>query len=249
MRKAFERSDLQDMFSKIGARLQTSKTIYLLGGGAMAFRDQKTATKDLDLVFENKHDYEVFRSVIENLGFAQKSVLEPQYSDMRASGIFEDKNGFRFDLFVEKVCGALGLSDSMISRCEILGEYDRLLIKMLSNEDIILFKAITQREDDAADIAAIIRSSDIDWKLVLEECDFQSSEYCWHGAVLEKFEILSDRFGIDVPIVKRLEKIYSKSLLKNAYLQRKDKGMKKQDIILELKKLEFKEKEIEEIGE
>ena len=50
MRKDFNLQYLEKEFQQIGANIQTPIIAYLLGGGAMSFRGQKNATKDLDVL-------------------------------------------------------------------------------------------------------------------------------------------------------------------------------------------------------
>ena len=70
------------------------------------------------------------------MGFKQVLKLEQEYERMGAASIWEDENGFRFDLFVKTVCGALKLSERIIKRSEVLGEFSRLTVKILSSEDV-----------------------------------------------------------------------------------------------------------------
>ena len=49
--KLFDREYLEKQFKGIGKRLAKRTPAYVLGGGVMCFRSQKTGTKDLDIVF------------------------------------------------------------------------------------------------------------------------------------------------------------------------------------------------------
>ncbi len=57
MRKGFAKEQLNETFIRIGAILKKPMDVFLLGGGAMCFRNQKNATKDIDLVFKSRADY------------------------------------------------------------------------------------------------------------------------------------------------------------------------------------------------
>lgn len=50
MRERFDSEYIHSELERIGDHLETSLTVYLIGGGSMAFRDLKETTKDIDLV-------------------------------------------------------------------------------------------------------------------------------------------------------------------------------------------------------
>ncbi len=84
MTKSFEKRELLELFQKIGGKIAKPMNVFLLGGGAMVFRNQKNGTKDLDLVFENKQDADAFAKTLVELGFKQKQDLEEEYKQMSA---------------------------------------------------------------------------------------------------------------------------------------------------------------------
>jgi len=246
MRKGFTRDELDGVFNQIGDSVAHSVDVFLLGGGAMAFRNQKNATKDLDLVFKNLEDFRVFVAAISKLGFEEPAKPESAYADMGASAIYQNSDGFRMDLFIRVVCGGISLSEGMVSRSELLANYGNLAVKMVSNEDVVLFKGITSRLDDVNDIAAIIRTSNIDWDIIMQECASQSETKSWYGALFNKLEELEEFHNISSPIRDKLELLYEKTLLKHAYDLRKMKGLNHEDIVKELVKMGYNKEEIEE---
>ncbi|VVC71871.1 Uncharacterised protein [uncultured archaeon] len=245
MRKGFTRSELLDVFERLGEKLPCKMTVYLLGGGAMAFRNQKNATKYLDLVFKDKKDFESFSAALSVSGFLESLKVEAAYEEMKAAGIWEDREGFRFDLFVKTVCGGLSLTPEMASRSTLLRACGKLEVRLVSNEDVILFKGITERIDDASDIAAIIRSSDVSWETVFEECAAQSRNRPWFGALYNKFKEIEEKFGITVPITRKLRKLDRSAALKEALARRIKAGKSPKAAAAELEKMGFKKKEIE----
>jgi hypothetical protein len=245
MRKAFGKEELEATFKEIGKKLGKPTEVFLLGGGAMCFRNQKIATKDLDLVFEDAATFKSFFATIEKIGFKREKNLESEYEKMMAAGVWKDNGDFRFDLFVKTVCNALELSERIVGRSENLGEYGNLVVKMVSNEDVILFKGITERLDDVNDIAAIIRTSKIDWDIVFEECKLQSRKRAWYGLLYDKLIEIKEKHGIDAPIIKKLQELDNKVLLKEAYDLRIKKGLSNEEAIRELVKMGFTRKQIE----
>ncbi len=209
-RKYFGRQDLQEFFGNAGAELRGRVTVFLFGGGAMAFRDQKNATKDLDLIFASEKSYDAFVLAVEKTGFSKPVKVDIEYNGIKfAGGIWDSPSGLRLDLFVKTVLHKLRLSRSVRSRSELLGKFGKLEVRMLSNEDIVLFKAMTDRSDDLRDIAIIARSGGLnfDWGAVLRECKGQSRNKPFLLYLLEKLDQLKETEGIDAPIMKELEKL------------------------------------------
>lgn len=247
MRKGFGRDRLEDAFKRIGEALAGPVEAFMLGGGAMCFRGQKAATKDLDLIFRARKDEERFAAALRKLGFSETTGnVETAYEEMKAVGIWEDSGGFRLDLFVNVVCGALSLSGGMVKRSQPLAKYGKLSVLMVSNEDVILFKGITERARDEEDIEAIIKRADIDWEIVMGECVAQSGTRHWYGPFYNKLADLKENRGIAVPILDRLLRLDQKVILKSAFETRLQKGMGRKEAIEELEKLGFTKEEIEE---
>jgi hypothetical protein len=164
---------------------------------------------------------------------------------MGAASIWEDENGFRFDLFVKTVCGALKLSERIIKRSEVLGEFSRLTVKILSSEDVVLFKGITQRPDDVNDIAAIVRTSGVDWDIILDECILQSRVEAWYGLLYDKLVELKEKHGVDAPIMKELLKLDREAVLREAYWELRKRGVRRKEALEMLKERGFTKKELE----
>ncbi|MFA4946712.1 MAG: DUF6036 family nucleotidyltransferase [Candidatus Micrarchaeia archaeon] len=247
-RNAFDKASLEKEFERIGAALGEPATAFLLGGGAMAFRGQKNATKDLDLVFESEGEARVFAEALKKNGFQKQKIVEKEYAEMCAAGIWEEEKGFRVDLFVMSVCNALKLNSSITKRSELLGAYGKLTIKMFSNEDVVLFKSITERPDDANDIAAIVRQSGVDWDVILEEATRQSGERNWYGALYNKLLELNEIHGIQPQITGEVDKLYKRNVLREAFNRRLEQGLTREEALKELKKAGFSQKELAELG-
>lgn len=245
--KRFSKQGLEDLFSKIGAAINSPVEVFLLGGGAMAFRNQKASTKDIDIVVGSKKEADEISLALIGLGYEKRGDLEREYEEMNAEGgIWEAAGHVRVDLFVKVVCGCLELTPSVRKRSEKLGEYGKLTVNLLSNEDVILFKGITERVDDVNDIAAIVRSSNIAWDTVLQECTDQSGKRAWFGLLLNKIEELKLQ-GIDIPIERKLIALDKRRLLHEAYRLRLKKMTAKQ-AAEKLRELGFTNKELADAG-
>ncbi len=134
-------------------------------------------------------------------------------------------------------CGALRLSPTIEKRSEPFETFGKLDVRLFSNEDIILFKGITEREDDEADMAAIIKQADpIDWNAILEECKSQSEgSRAWFGALHNDLNGLVNR-GIQVPILDELYALDEHVLLQEHYDFKRNEGVPEKEILRELRK-------------
>jgi hypothetical protein len=126
----------------------------------------------------------------------------------------------RVDILTKIVCNALTLSDSMIDQ-STERKYEKLSVNFVKPEDIILFKAITEREGDLQDITSIIQKQEPNWNFFMKELNKQHENtdkiYCLD--VLATIELLEEREKIHIPIKNQLlEFCLEKSIL---YLAKK----------------------------
>ncbi len=238
---------LRETFQRIGEQLAKPLTVFMFGGGAMAFRGQKQGTKDLDLVFETRSDFEMFADAVEKIGFRKVKFLEKYYEEMSASGIWENEKQFRLDIFIKTVCNALELNSGIEKRSELLEKFEKLTVKMFSNEDLILFKGITDRPADAEDISTIIKSVKIDWTVILQECVLQSKKRPWHGALLTKLAEIEQSGKFVIPITNQLQELADHALLIQFYKDKLEEGNPREEIVKRLKREGATEKEIERV--
>ncbi len=122
----------------------------------------------------------------------------------------------RFDLFLDYLI-YFRLTGTIISRIKEVHEFFNMVVKIVSPEDIILFKSMADRASDRVDASDIIRKLNVNWIQVLEEAELQTknSEY-FFSTFLYNFLIgLKEDFKADIPrdFMAKLEKITEKSLL------------------------------------
>lgn len=246
-RAHYEKEQLLSAFEEIGAKTAEPITAYLFGGGAMAFRDQKGATKDLDIAFLNNREYAVFTDALEKSGFHKIKVVEKAYVEMEASSMWERQDGFRIDLFVKLICKKLEVSQSMVKRSEEFRSFGKLTVKMLSNEDLVLLKGITERDRDESDIAEIIRKGGIDWKVVLSECISQSTVDKWYIPLFNKFYSINQKYGIESPILGQLENYGNRAILVQFYKDKREEGKPHEEIMDLLKEYGFTQDELKQL--
>ncbi|MGA2522808.1 MAG: DUF6036 family nucleotidyltransferase [Candidatus Bathyarchaeia archaeon] len=215
-RRAFNKNYLQQELDRLNAKTK-SITLYLIGGGAMAFYGLKDATKDIDIILTNSEQLSNLQNALSALGYKKpaQAFITKTYCKMQTNAIMENTDGFRWDLFVNKVCNALMLSEAIKQRAKPLYKGSHLTVLITSKEDIFLFKGITEREADLDDMR-ILAESGLDWKLISRECQMQSAAagVPWEMALSQNLQDLNQRYHIDSPIVKEIRKVAEEKLEK-----------------------------------
>jgi len=99
----------------------------------------------------------------------------------------------------------------MVARSKLHSKYGRLEIRLISPEDIFLFKSMTEREGDLDDMA-LLAERGLDWQAILDECVLQSSEVILEGFLAVRLQELEEEKGIASPIRANLEEIAERKL-------------------------------------
>ncbi|MBI2545927.1 hypothetical protein HYV81_01995 [Candidatus Woesearchaeota archaeon] len=190
----------QKLFLNISSALKKKVTAYAVGGTAMMFLGMKDATLDIDLVFENERDRNMFKDAIKTLG----------YREMKTSAVYGAKqnhpemltlNDERFDLFVVEVIDFI-FSESMQKRAEDTHQFgDTLILKIADPHDLIIMKCATDRVKDKDDARNIITSRKIRWEILIGEAKEQIGLGKARAAfdLGEFLEELRNKLGVDIP--------------------------------------------------
>ncbi len=176
--------DQEELFTLVADYLEKDISCFAIGGTAMMFAGYKTTTKDIDLVFETEEDMSAFIRAIEQLGYVEKS-LQGIYDTKRLNSegkpLMFTRGDERFDLFVKTVFGyELDFHlDSVVVREDFIGKSE-LIINVLSKEELILLKSITNREKDFEDIETILSlEKSIDWNYIVDRAIGQRKNNSW----------------------------------------------------------------------
>jgi hypothetical protein len=162
----------QKLLLNISRRLARKITIYAIGGTAMMFLGFKDATLDIDLVFENEADRNVFIEAVKSSGYQEMDAVKV-YGIKRNQPQMFKLDDERFDLFVAEVIDFI-FSENMQKRAEQIHQFsDNLVLKIADPHDIILMKCATDRLKDRDDARKIIDSIKIDWKVMIKEAEKQ----------------------------------------------------------------------------
>jgi hypothetical protein len=162
----------QTLLLNAARKLKKKVNAYAIGGTAMMFLGFKESTLDIDLVFENEEDKNIFKEAIKEIGYHEMDPIKV-YGTKRNTPEMLTLGDERFDLFVNNVIDFV-FSDTMQKRAEQIHQFgDKLILKVADPHDIILMKCATDRLKDTDDARKIIENTKIDWKIIVEEAKKQ----------------------------------------------------------------------------
>jgi hypothetical protein len=213
-RREFKLKYIENELKNIGKHIPKKVEVVLIGGANMMYRGLKAATKDVDIVIMNPNDLKLFSEALDNLGYFEIKRLSKEYTNLGASLIMRNEDGFQYDIFYKQVGNALVLTPRIIKRAEKLGKFKNLSVSLMSPEDVFLFKGMTERAADLEDMRILVEQG-LDWKIILDECQEQEGERIWEAFLHVKLEELQDKFGIHAPIKGKLRQISEQRLLGN----------------------------------
>ena len=157
----------EDIFNLIGSNSKKKIKCFVIGGSAMLYYKLKDATKDIDIVLSNESDRQYILKIMKELGYAERNP-KILYVNKKNVPILLQREQDRFDLFSRTIIN-LKFSDSMADRAKLVYEYANLIVNVVSPEDIIILKCATDRAGDRLDAANIIKNTNINWNILLEE--------------------------------------------------------------------------------
>jgi hypothetical protein len=158
MRARFDSSYIRSELERIGQQLDNPLTVFLIGGGSMAFRGLKETTKDIDLIVSSGDDLSQLQAVLLELGYDIVREPDKEYEELGAQRILENDDGCRIDVFNQQVIGKLILSPGIRERSERYLDPGNLVVELVSPEDIFLFKAVAGRVDDIEDMFSLMQT-------------------------------------------------------------------------------------------
>ncbi len=204
---SFGKEYIHKELKKIDNAIDKQIKLYLIGGGNMSLLGLKDATRDIDIILNEEKELAILKDVLLKCGYKEKYL--PLYQKMGSRLVMENKDGFRWDVFIKVVCHGLILSPHMMSRCrEMQFDFKNLKLFLLSKEDIFLFKGITERERDLEDMH-ILYLQGLDFEVIKEEIKWQSenSNIAWIAYLFQRLMRLQEDYGIVVPNIKEIEKM------------------------------------------
>jgi len=188
-----------ELFKVLGEKLKKRIECYVIGGSAMMYHGMKPSTKDIDLVFDHEKDREEVEKILKNIGYKERET-RVIYFGKKNTPLLLQRDEARFDLFLNKIISTV-LSEGMKERVELIYEYDDLIVKVISPEDIIITKCATERAGDRKDAAEIIKKVTIKWDQVIEESIYQASvtPYIFPVFLFDFLEELKEDLKAEIP--------------------------------------------------
>ncbi|MEA3514957.1 MAG: DUF6036 family nucleotidyltransferase [Nanoarchaeota archaeon] len=201
--------EIEKLFKEIDKVAEKKINLFVIGGAVLLQQDLKDGTKDIDLVVDTKGDFMEFQKALENLEF-KPQIPGKEYGHMNLNQIFQ-KGDFRVDLFYKEVCGKFSLTEDMMQRANTILYLEKLNVAHCSNEDIFLFKTMTERDGDLEDCIRL-GVPGINWEIIIKELQNQikhSNQDLWITWVGERLDILEDK-GLVIPVMNDFDKLRNK---------------------------------------
>jgi hypothetical protein len=209
-----ELKEHMDMFKLVGERLKKPVECMAIGGSAMLFYGLKSATKDVDIVFFSESDRALFAEVLEESGFSRKIIGDGK--SRKGIPIVMEGRDTRFDLFLGEVF-QFTISQDMRERVEQKHEFGKLILEIVSHEDIIILKSVTDREGDRTDAKNIIGKVSVNWDAIIKEAQWQT-ENGNKAFTVYLFDFLEEIYdgGTAIPkqVMRKVRKISEEEMLK-----------------------------------
>jgi hypothetical protein len=203
-----------ELFNLVGERLKSHVECMAIGGSAMLFYGLKTATKDVNLVFFSQNELDSFSKILAESGFSRKIIGDGK--PKKGIPLVMERGNARLDLFLESVFH-FTISQSMRERVEQKHEFNNLTMGIISHEDIILLKSVTDREGDRTDVKNIIDKLSVNWDIIIKEALWQTNKADKAFAVF-LFDFLEEIYdsGAQVPkeILRKVRKVSENEMLK-----------------------------------
>ncbi|MFH1636913.1 MAG: DUF6036 family nucleotidyltransferase [Candidatus Woesearchaeota archaeon] len=199
-------NQIEVLLEEIDRSLKKEVHLFMIGGGVLLYHGMKPATKDIDLIVEDRREFKELERALKDIGFESR-IPTIEYRHMKLNQILVRRD-FRIDLFHKAVCKGFSLSEGMAKRSEHTHSLSNLKLSLCSNEDIFLLKTMTEREGDLEDCISLAKRG-LDWKAMLRELNHQiqaTGNKVWITWVGERLDILEGR-GLTIPIMPEVNKL------------------------------------------
>lgn len=203
-----------ELFKLIGTKLKKRIECLVIGGSAMLFYNLKSATKDVDLIFISENERKEFIKILSKMGFSKKTCKDESGKKLP---VVMERNEARFDIFSGGLFHFL-LSPRIKERVREKHEFGNLMIGVISPEDIVLLKSVTDREGDRLDAKNITEKLNISWDVVINEALWQSQngKKAFMVYLFDFMEDLRDEMGADIPkdVIRKVRKLSEEEMLR-----------------------------------
>lgn len=175
--------DQEELIKLVSRKLKRDVSCFVFGGTAMMYFGYKNATKDIDILFDQENELKEFTRIIKELGYKEISasqVYTKEKLELEKPKIFT-RGEERFDIFFKtifKFTPSKEFKERFYARYDYKENEFTFTIYVVSKEDIILLKSLTERENDFSDILTIIeKEKEINWDIITNEAINQKYEW------------------------------------------------------------------------
>ncbi len=219
--KMFDSKYIEKELKEINKNLLKKISIYIFGGGAMSFFDLKTATKDIDVILSSESEAKALIKTLYKTGYKKIETNDEIYIKMKTREIIENQEGFRWDIFVNKVCKGLSFSKDMQKRAKPFKNFSNIKTYLISPEDIFIFKAVTSRPRDREDMFSLF-SYGLDVNIIKDEIQKQAQldeDKAWLSYFFVGLDELIREYNIIFPDYDEFLKLAEEEMLEKLILE------------------------------
>jgi hypothetical protein len=244
--KMFDSTYIEKELKTINKYLSKPINIYIFGGGAMSFYDLKTATKDIDVLLPSEAESSALIKALSKSGYNNIETKDPIYIKMKTRGIIENTDGFRWDIFVHKICGGLTFSEDMQKRSKKFKEFNNIKTYLVSQEDIFILKSVTSRPRDREDMFSLF-SHGLNIEIIKKEIRKQAKldeNKAWLSYFFVGLDELVSEYNIIFPDYNEFLKLAEEEMLEKLileFIQKKPRSLNDLVSILKCNKNEIKQ--------
>lgn len=244
--KMFDNKYIKQELEKVNKHLNKQINIYIFGGGAMSFYDLKTSTKDIDVLLTSETEASALIKALYKSGYSKIEIKDPIYTKMKTRGIIENIDGFRWDVFVNRVCGGLSFSKDMQKRSKPFKKFSNIKAYLISPEDIFIFKSVTSRPRDREDMFNLF-SHGLNVDIIKKEIQKQAKldeDKAWLSYFFVGLDELVRRYNIIFPDYDEFLRLAEEEILEKLvieFIQKKPCSLNNLAAILKCSKDEIRQ--------
>jgi uncharacterized nucleotidyltransferase DUF6036 len=244
--KMFDSNYIKKELKNINKCLNNQINIYIFGGGAMSFFDLKTATKYIDVLLSSEAEASALIKALYKSGYKKIETKDPIYLKMKTREIIENIDGFRWDIFVDKICGGLTFSKNMQKRSKRYQEFTNIKTYLVSPEDIFILKSVTSRQRDREDMFTLF-SHGLNIEIIKKEIQKQAKideNKAWLSYFFVGLDELVNEYDVIFPNYDEFLKLAEEEMLEKLileFIQKKPRSVNDLASILKCDKDEIKQ--------
>jgi len=244
--KMFDSNYIEKELKNINRHLNKPINIYIFGGGAMSFYDLKTATKDIDVLLPSEAEASALIKALYKSGYDKIEIKDPQYLEMKTREMIENTDGFRWDIFVNKICGGLIFSEDMQKRSKPFKKFSNIKTYLISHEDIFILKSVTSIPRDREDMFTLF-SHGLNIEIIKKEIQKQTKldeNKAWLSYFFVGLDELVSEYNVIFPDYDEFLKLAEEEILEKLileFIQKKPRSLNDLLLILKCDKNEIKQ--------